>query len=538
MRRMLGVGVSMMSTFAYGDTHVDALGLYQPSQFEVKQGAACTQCRVSPQARWYFRHETFLVPKQGEPVVTVEDSKRWLEDGETLNPTALPSLVWTGSRHLWTQMTLEGGTHRVTTADGQRFQFALVPKIASNRSYWNARTTDFFADQPLRIRGELVDQTVIARTVWPQAYKLDLAATMRPLQAEESLQSLVQDAKGGARRPHESRLLWEKSPGLAQQSAGKAVLGILLNGAQGDDDEAHGGHFALATGHVAADGGYASWLVNNYYSLATHSEKGIIAGVTPFDQYMGDLNSGQAFYRPSYMVVAVFSQPQVPSQVQALSNRVMQHFYRHDFVYDHALENCAGISMDNLRQLGWRVPLRGVESTLKASAAYWVVAATEHSLQKGRAMYDYLNTEMTRLFPAVAFDAIGNDLLHIARTGQTTTLDAGVMQGIASQLEAIYFVRIPQIPSSRADGQAPVYRFAQYLQQAPADRSQWQIIPVTPNPLPNHLQPDALTQGPRPALLPLPAFLLLVSVIGLVALLIYCAWRWLKRNAQIHPTGK
>ena len=123
---------------------------------------------------------------------------------------------------------------------------------------------------------------------------------------------------------------------------------------------------------------------------------------------------------------------------------------------------------------------------------------------------------MTRLFPAVAFDAIGNDLLNIAHTGDKTTLTSTVMQPIAEQLEAIYFVRIPQFPSSRADGLAPVYSFAQYLQQAPADRSQWQIIPVTPNPLPEQLKEGLARQPKAPALLPLPAALLLIilAVLG------------------------
>ena len=269
--------------------------------------------------------------------------------------------------------------------------------------------------------------------------------------------------------------------------------------------------------------------MNNYYNLASNSEKGIIAGVTPFDKYMGDLNSGQSFYRPSYMLVAVFSQPAIPQQIQALNNRVFQHFYRNDFVYDHARENCAGISIDTLRNLGWHVPKRGVESLLKASAAYWYVAATERSLQKGRAIYDYLNTEMTRLFPAVAFDAIGNDLLNIAHTGNKTTLTSTVMQPMVEQLEAIYFVRIPQFPSSRADGLAPVYSFAQYLQQAPADRSQWQIIPVTPNPLPEQLKEGLALEEQAPALVPMPVILFLISILGAAWVMCKLLRCWLKR---------
>jgi hypothetical protein len=216
-----------------------------------------------------------------------------------------------------------------------------------------------------------------------------------------------------------------------------------------------------------------------------------------------------------------------------LSNRVMQHFHHNDLIYDHALENCAGISIDTLRQLGWQVPERGVESVLKASAAYWYVAATERSLQKGRAIYDYLNTEMTRLFPAVAFDAIGNDLLNIAQTGQQSTLDSATMQTMPRQLEALYFVRIPQIPSSRAFGLAPVYSFEQYLQQAPADRRQWKIIPVTPNPLLEKLKKGMALHPQVPALVPFSAILFLMSAISIVWILLLGlrkGWRKLSIN--------
>jgi hypothetical protein len=224
----------------------------------------------------------------------------------------------------------------------------------------------------------------------------------------------------------------------------------------------------------------------------------------------------------------MFSQATIPGTIQAASNRVYQHFYRNDFVYAHATNNCAGISVDVLHKLGWKVPQSGSESVLKASAAYWYIAAQERSLTKGRAIYDYLNTEMTRLFPAVAFDAIGNDMLNIAHTSSTATL-SGDMQNMAGQLEAIYFVRIPQLPSSRADGLAPVYSFEQYQQQAPADRSQWKIIPVTPNPLPDHLKDGLALKAQTPAVMPLPALLFLISGLAIIWLLLRLSGKVLRR---------
>lgn len=509
------------------DLQEHALGLYDQHQF-VTATAECKACPLLPQARWYFRDEIFAMPAKGQPVSSYSTDKRGAEDIASLDPHALPGLVWTGSTAQWTAARLLPDGNRVQLADGQEASFGIVPKIPSNLSYWNEDTMTFYAQRPLAIRGEQAGRHIVARTVWPQDFRLDLQAPLKPLQAQESLKQLVQFEQGGARSPHTSRLLWQKTPGEKQTLAGKAVLAVLLNGAQGDDDEAHGGHFALVTGKLAGDGNYGHWLVNNYYNLATHSEKGIIAAVTPMDKYMADLNSGQAFYRPSTMLVAVFSQPDIPAHIQAASNRVMTHFYRNDFVYNHALDNCAGVSMDVLRNLGWKVPETGGENWLKASAAYWYVAASERSLEKGRAIYDYLNTEMTRLLPAVAFDAIGNDLLRIAQHGDRDTLVSTLMQPMAEQLEAIYFVRIPQIPSSRADGMAPVYSFKQYLQQAPADRTQWKIIPVTPNPLPDSLKNGLALKPEKPALMPMPAVLLLAGALGVTWWLFALAWARIK----------
>jgi hypothetical protein len=491
------------------------LGQYDSEQF-ITLSMPCAHCQSLPQAQWYFKNETVAVPGAGQSLTSFSLDKRGADDVASLDLHALPDVVWIGSTQQWTHTHLSADGKRLQLADGTEIPFKIVPKIPTNLSYWNQDTQAFYAQRALSIRGEQVGQTIVARTLWPEDFRLNLQAQAHPLQQGESLKQLVQYEQGGAHSPHESRLLWQKAPGVAQSLTGKAVLGVLLNGAQGDDDEAHGGHFALTTGVISADGSYHHWLVNNYYNLATNSEKGIIAGVTPFDKYMADLNSGQAFYRPSYMLVAVFSQATVPANIQAASNRTYQHFYRNDFVYDHALNNCAGISVDVLHNLGWKVPESGGESLLKASAAYWYMAATERSLTKGRAIYDYLNTEMTRLFPAVAFDAIGNDLLNIAHTGSTQTLASPEMQAMASQIEAIFFVRIPQIPSSRVAGLAPVYSFEQYLKQAPADRSQWKIIPVTPNPLPDNLKNGLALKMQTPNLVPLPAILFLLSVIGLL----------------------
>lgn len=339
----------------------------------------------------------------------------------------------------------------------------------------------------------------------------------------ETLKSLVQFENGGAKSVYESRLLWGSTTNLNN----KAVMAFMLIGAQGDDDEAHGGHFAVVTGRINADGGYANWLVNNYYNLASNSEKGIIAAPTPLDNYLADLNSGQNYYRPSYMLVAVFKTDGLPTKFQSETNRNYQDFYRNDFVYYHSRANCAGMSIDTLRNIGWNIPIRGVESQLKATAAYFYVAATEMSLTKGRAIYDYLNTETTRLFPAVTFDAIGESLLLGANQwSRKLYLDHNpttpFMRQFGNEIEAIFFVRIPQIPSSRAFGLAPVYSFDLYMHQAPADRTQWKVVPTTLNPFPTELKDGAALKLEAPSVIPLPVAIVLLFIIG--------GLTWLTRN--------
>src|SRR6185369_14766504 len=123
--------------------------------------------------------------------------------------------------------------------------------------------------------------------------------------------------------------LWRREPERAALVAGRAALGIMVNGAQGDDDEAHGGHFALVTGRTQSDGAIGDWLTNNFYSLDVESEKGILAAPVPLDNYLADLNSGQGYYRPSYMIVAVLARDRAATLLQGALNRVYNQFYRH-----------------------------------------------------------------------------------------------------------------------------------------------------------------------------------------------------------------
>ena len=227
--------------------------------------------------------------------------------------------------------------------------------------------------------------------------------------------------------------------------------------------------------------------MNNFYTLDSESEKGIVAAPVPLDNYLGDLNSGQAWYRPSYMLVATLSDARSAARLQSALGRVYNQFYRHQFAYQHARANCAGISVNTVRTLGWRVPARGSESWAKAIVALPLVAAKEGSLTKGKATFDYLTEDRTVLYPAVAFEEMGADLLRLAsgRGGRALSEFEALL---AEDIQEILLVRVPQFPSSRAWGNWPVESSVEYNARIPDDSAEHKIIPVPPRPFPEELR--------------------------------------------------
>ena len=498
-------------------------GLYHASAFRLSSGP-CADCQTSAQASWYFPEETIASPRLGTSVAGLDknqgaqpDVRSWAA-APKLNDH--PQLIWVGSSKVIEAARMAPDGKTITLADGQPIDFAITPKIATNLAYYNASTQQYYQQRPVRMRGELVQENgrekFIARTIWPKDFSLAADAPLQPLAQGESLKTLVRANQGGATSPFESRVLWERRPGTTRNWAQLSAIGVMLNGAQGDDDEAHGGHFAIATGRYRSDGDWSNWLINNFYNLDTYSEKGIVAAATPMDKYLMDLNSGQSFYRPSYMVVALLKDDRPAQMYQGAINRVYNHLYRHDFSYNHSRNNCAGISVDTFQAMGWNIPLQGPSGYPKAIGAYAYVAASEQSLEKGRQIYDYLTEDKTRLYPAVAFDVMGQDLLNMAQ-GKSTRPLTSYEQSLADNIEALIFVRIPQIPSSRAMGLAPVFSFDEYMRQAPADHSQWKTVPTAARPFPNELREGLALNPKSPS--PLPAPVLGTGLLGGVVLL-------------------
>jgi len=484
------------------------LGLYPPSALRLSPGT-CGDCPTIRQAQWYFRDEIVAVPRLGEPaatftpgVHTFDDVRAWAARQAAGAPPDLPPLIWVAAPQVVRNARIGADRRTLVTPHGD-VPFRPVPKIAMNRAYFDKSSVAFFASRAVTVRGTTVDGTLVARTFWPEDFRLGPTppraralpeATSVPL----ALRALMREApRGGAQAPYEAVTLWVRSTEASW--AGRSVIALMVNGAQGDDDEALGGHFALVTGRIAVDGDIGHWLANNFYSLDVESEKGIIAAAVPLDNYLGDLNSGQGWYRPSYMVVAVLRDPRAAALVQSALGRVYNQFYRHQLEYYHPNQNCASISIDTLRAAGWHVPVRGPSSRFLAWVGFPLVAAKERSFGKARLAFDYLRSDQTRLLPSAGLEEAFGSLVELARDASAPG-QGRLGRMLAEDLEAIAFVRFPQFPSSRAFGDAPVVSAFEYKDRIPNDPALAQIVPVPPRPFPEELRdPDLLPRDTRPS---------------------------------------
>lgn len=527
-RTLLGAAAAAFATYACaadsvtaasttaikGALESESIGLLPAESFRLRTGK-CTDCAVPRQSLWYFENELIAVPGTKATVSDFApgvDAKRdvanWASTPQA-SRLSHPSVVWIGAPGILEDAFVLPGAQHVRIQGGSELAVKLVPKLSTNRSYANADTAAYFSGREVRMRGALENangkETFVARTIWPKDFSFEPAKLQtRPIQDPSELAAFVREPMTQTRGV-ETRLLWERHPGQARDWKRKPVLGFILNGAQGDDDESLGGHFAVATGQIGDKGEWSDWAVNNFYNLDSFSEKGIIAATLPMDNYLMDLNSGQQYYRPSYMLVAVLNHQRAAVAFQGGVQRVFNHFYRHDFQYRHASANCAGISMDVFESLGWSIPRRGPTAPLKSLAAYAYVAAKDGSLQSGRKIYDYLNEEQTRLLPAVAFEAAGLDLLQLVGTsGSAARPLSSYERQLRSDIEAIFLVRIPQIPSSRVMGSAPVFSFDEFRARVPEDQADWKIVPVEARPFPAALREADSVAEEEPAAVPLP----------------------------------
>ena len=487
-----------------------SLGLHDAADFVVATG---NDAALAPAPRLYFGSEWIAVPRAGVPVAghatgvdAFDDVRAWAASADAAAARGTrPPLVWIAAPERVRRARLAPDATCVTL-DGVVHGFALAPRLPSNQSWFDARSADFFAAREVALRGTWTPEGRFeARTLWPEDFRLDERAKLAPLtggdgDAQQALRELVRADGGGARTPWSTRVLWERD-GAPRRWSGKPALVVVVNGAQGDDDEAWGGHFAIGTGRIGAEGDLADILVDNFYSLDVHSEKGILAAPVPLDNYLADLNSGQAWYRPSALLVAVLADDAVPVRVQGAFDRVYAQFWRHQLPYRHSLMNCSGIGVDTLRALGWRLPASepGIGERALAWLAVPYTLAKERSVSQARVAYEYLTQDRARLFPAVAFETIGASLLGLA-AGRPPADATAIERTLARDVEAVVFAHVPQLPSSRADGSWAVASPSEYHGKVPGDPEDMKRVPAPPRPFPASLRdPDLLPEPARPS---------------------------------------
>jgi hypothetical protein len=514
------------------------LGLFRMDELRLSTGHTCDGATI-PQALWYFAEETIATPLAGVAVAGFrrgvsawDDLREWASTHALDAKLAAPPLVWVGAPDIarGAELSPDGGS---LAASGERWRFERVPKIPLNRSYYDATSTAYLAGRPLAVRGCARDGTFVARTLWPEEFRLDPAAPSRAVDPTPgALRALVrEEPHGGARSPFAATALWERRPGAARRWVNAPVLALILNGAQGDDDEAHAGHFALVTGYVGPDGAIGDWITNNFYTLDAESEKGILPAMVPLDGYLGDLNSGQAWYRPSYLLVAVLGRERTASRLQGALQRTYNQFYRHQLAYRHTTMNCASISVDVLRLLGLDVPPRGATSWPAAALGLPYFALHDRSLAKAAQTFDYLTEDRTRLLPAAAFEEVGARLLQLAR--RKSSARSAFEAALAEDLEAIVYLSVPQLPSSRAWGDFPVASAWEYRRRYPRDPAKANIIPVPERPFPDALRDADLLPPPRRRSDVAIAIWAIVSVVGIPWLL----WRRWRRTDGAKATA-
>ena len=517
------IGTGDAANVAAGD-HV---GPYAASDFGITTGRAAG---IQPAAAWYFADEYIATPRAGLAVTSMTPGVRAIDDvaraaREHVAP-GWPAMVWIGSTHLLrdARMTPDG---TAVKADGAALRLMLAPKLALNRSYFDASSARFAAARPLTLRGERDGDAFVLRSLWPQDFAVDATLAAAPLPAAASPQLAIRalmraTPDGGAREAFAATLVHRRE-GAPRSFDGKPALVIMVNGAQGDDDEAWGGHFAIGTGVIGAGGAIGDILVDNFYSLDVVSEKGILAAPTPLDRYLGDLNSGQGWYRPSFVAVIVLDDARAAREVQDAFNRMYLQFWRHQLVYQHATMNCAGISVDTLRALGLPIPRRGATSYVEAWLGVPYALAKYRSLAQARMAYEYLTEDVTRLLPAAAFEDTLATLLRLAQDG-TREGDGALARQLATDIVAIELLRIPQWPSSRRFGSWPVVTPGEYFGKIPHDPADVETVPVPPREFPASLRdPDLLRPPARRSDVPLFAWA------GVVAIALGYALRLIRR---------
>ena len=270
-----------MTVAAFGqNAGMDYFGLLPAVNFRIASGR-CPAGGGLPQALWYFRDETIALPKPGLPLAGFardlpvrEDLAGWAGAHPPGSALDYPPLVWIGAPAVERAARISPAATTVTTSRGE-VALELVARLPLNQSWFDASSAAFFCGSPVKMRGNHADAAFVARTLWPEDFRLPESPPEVELAADPAaVRAWVRaQPQGGARTPFAVERAWRR-PGAGGAQPGQALFGMILNGAQGDDDEAHGGHFALITGRVGAAGALDDLLVSTSIPSTPRARKG------------------------------------------------------------------------------------------------------------------------------------------------------------------------------------------------------------------------------------------------------------------------
>ena len=242
----------------------------------------------------------------------------------------------------------------------------------------------------------------------------------------------------------------------------------MVNGAQGDDDEAHGGHFALVTGRVQADGAIGDWLVNNFYTLDCRKRERAssrrrcrsttISPISTRDRTgTGRRTCSSRCSRAARRGAApVRARPRVqpvlppPARLRPPDDELHQHQRRHAA---RARLAGPGARSDAIAcSRGLALPARAARALARKGAA---------RVRLPRRGPD----------PAAACGGVRGDrasLLALARRS-ARPCDGSLARDARRGCRRARLLRFPQLPSSRAWGDAPAVTMREYRTRLPRD---------------------------------------------------------------------
>ena len=231
------------------------------------------------------------------------------------------------------------------------------------------------------------------------------------------------------------------------------------------------------------------------------ARRAILPAPVPLDNYLADVNSGQAWYRPSYVMLAILRDARAADLVQGALNRLYLQFWRRQLEYRHSSMNCASISVDTLRALGWELPLARAlrhASRLARGAREGVHRRAPRPRAHG------LRVPHGGPHAAHARGGVrGSGLLAAAAARAARSLPRESSRACSPRTwSRSSGVRMPQIPSSRALGTWPAASPREYLNALPADPADLKVIPVPPRPFPPELRDADLRPAPAAAIQP------------------------------------